>query len=241
MQSLAATLDPPDAILVDLARHGDNDAFAELVRRHQRRCIELATFFLRNPWDAEDQVQLAFLKAHIHLSQYHGEAEFATWLLRIVTNECFMFMRQRRRARFVYIDDNSRESEAPPVELSERSADPESALASCELKRLLRTEIKRVPPLLRNVIMLRDIQGLPMTAVAEALHISVPAAKSRLLRARTELRLRLKQRHDNTGNLSSLSRSGSPLKRPTHLRAMSTTSAKAHKLRPAMAMAAAAT
>ena len=120
-----------------------------------------------------------------------------------------MFMRERRRARFVYIDDTSRESEAPPVELSECSPDPESALASCELKRILRTEIRRVPPLLRNVIMLRDIQGLPMTAVAEALHISVPAAKSRLLRARTELRLRLKQRHDNTGSLSSLSRSAS--------------------------------
>lgn len=217
MQGLATTLDPPDAILVDLARHGDENAFSELVRRHHRRCVELATFFLRNHWDAEDQVQFALLKAHVHLSQYHGEAEFSTWLLRIVTNECFMFMRERRRARFVYIDDNSRESEAPPLQLPERGPDPESVLASCELKRVLRTEIRHVPPLLRNVIMLRDIQGLPMTAVAEALHISVPAAKSRLLRARTELRLRLRRHRDNNGTRLSLSRSATPLKRAAHL------------------------
>ena len=210
MQGLTATLDRTDRVLVDLARRGDDDAFAELVRRHYGRCIELATFFLRNHWDAEDRVQVALLKSHMHLSQYHGEAEFSTWLSRIVSNECFMFMREKRRARFVYLDDRSRERESElPLELPERSQDPERELASRELKQVLRTEIRHVPPLLRNAFILHYIQGLPMTAVAERLQISVPAAKSRLQRARAELRLRLRRQSVNVGTLSTLSR-GAP-------------------------------
>ena len=213
MQGLRATLDRPDRVLVDLARRGDDDAFAELVRRHYGRCVELATFFLRNHSDAEDRVQVAFLKSHIHLSQYLGEAEFSTWLSRIVRNECFMFMREKRRARFVYLDDMSREREFP-LELPDRSLDPERELASRELKQVLRTEIRHVPPLLRHAIILHDIQGLPMTAVAERLQISVPAAKSRLLRARIELRLRLRRQNVNFGTLATLSR-GPSLNRVT--------------------------
>ena len=206
MQGLTAPLDRPDRVLVDLARRGDDDAFAELVRRHYGRCIETATFFLRNHWDAEDRVQVALLKSHMHLSQYHGEAEFSTWLSRIVTNECFTFMREKRRARFVYLDDRSRERESElSLELPDRSQDAERELASRELKQFLRTEIRHVPPLLRNAIMLH-IQGLPITAMAERLQISVPAAKSRILRARTELRLRRRRQSVNLGTLSRLSR-----------------------------------
>ena len=94
-----------------------------------------------------------------------------------------MFMRDSRRARFVHLDDTSRESESAPFELRECGPDAENALASGEMKQILATEVRRVPPLLRNVIMLRDIQELPMRAAADTLEISVPAAKSRLLRS----------------------------------------------------------
>ena len=216
MQGLAATLDRPDRLLVDMARNGDKDAFGELMRRHYRRCVDVATSFLHNHWDAEDQVQVAFLKAYTRLHQYHGDAEFATWLLRIVTNECLMFMRDSRRARFVHLDDTSRESESAPFELRECGPNAENALASGEMKQILATEVRRVPPLLRNVIMLRDIQELPMRAAADTLEIRVPAAKSRLLRARVELRLRLR----HYGIVSALSRPAAPLSRSTHHRAM---------------------
>ena len=216
----ASSPDRPDSLLVQLAKEGDNEAFNDIVRRHYRRCVDLATFFVRNQWDGEDQVQIAFSKAHLRLHQYQGDAEFGTWLSRIVTNQCLMFMREKRRARFVYIDDNSRESDAPPVELPACGPDPEGESAFEELKQVLRTEIRRVPPLLRNVIMLRDIQELPMPDVAQALNISVPAAKSRLLRARTELRSRLKERCENMGTLSPLSRSAAPLNRVAHHRAI---------------------
>ena len=154
--------------------------------------------------------QRALLKSHMHLSQYHGEAEFHTWLSRIVSNECFTFMREKRRARFVYLDDRSRERESElSLELPDRSQDAERELASRELKQFLRTEIRHVPALLRNAIILHYIQGLPIIAMAERLQISVPAAKSRLLRARTELRLRLRRQSVYLGTLSTLSR-GAP-------------------------------
>ena len=213
MQVPATSLDRPERVLLDRARNGDNDAFGELVRTHYRRCLDLAKLIVRNHWDAEDQVQTACSKAHAHLDQYHGNAEFVNWLLRIVTNECLMFLRERRRARFVYIDDKRRDSEMPPQELPACDPDPEGALALNELKQILITEIRHVPPRLRHVIMLRDIQGLPMKEVAQELEINVPAAKSRLLRGRTELRLRLKQRCSNMGPFSALSQSAAPLHR----------------------------
>jgi RNA polymerase sigma-70 factor (ECF subfamily) len=216
MPNIAATLDPPDHVLVNLARQGDTDSFGQLVRRHYRRCLELGTLIVRNHWDAEDQVQIAFSKAYSRLDQFQGEAEFVTWLLRIVRNECLMFIRERRRARFLYLDDASREPDLGTRELPACGPDPEGELGFCELKQVLRTELRRVPGLLRNVLMLRDIQELPMTDVAEALQITVPAAKSRLLRARAELRVRLRRRCDNIGSSSALSRSAAPLNRVAH-------------------------
>jgi RNA polymerase sigma-70 factor (ECF subfamily) len=213
MQYATTTTDRPDHLLVELARQGDDDAFGELLSRHYRRCVDLATMYLRNHWDAEDQVQIAMSKAHARLEQFQGEAEFSTWLSRIVANQCLMFLREKRRAKFVYLDDCSREPDSPRLELPACGSDPEGELAFGELKQVLRREIGHVPPLFRTVMMLRDVQDLSMVEVAEALQISVPAAKSRLLRARTELRHRLKQQCDNIGTLSPLSRSAAPLDR----------------------------
>ena len=91
-------------------------------------------------------------KHTIRLHQFHGDSEFVTWLSRIVTNQCLMFMRVRRRARFVYLDDASPESEAPPLELAAGGPDPEGELAVNELKQVLRTEIRHIPPLLRKLV-----------------------------------------------------------------------------------------
>src|SRR3954464_11129482 len=98
MQDLRVLSERVDCELVALARQNDNDAFGELVRRHYRRCIELATLFVRNHDIAEDQVQIACTKAHTRLHQFQGGCAFATWLSRIVTDPRLMFMRERRRA-----------------------------------------------------------------------------------------------------------------------------------------------
>jgi RNA polymerase sigma-70 factor (ECF subfamily) len=207
-------------MLVDLAREGDKDAFGELTRRHRQKCVDLATFFLRNRGDAEDEVQNAFSKAYAHLDQYQGEAEFSTWLARIVSNQCLMLMRVKRRTRYVYLDESASGQDAPPVEVPACGPDPEGEFAFRQMKVVLRTEIRRIPPMLRNVMLLRDIQELPMVDVAEKLGITVPAAKSRLLRARAELRSRLMRHTEKSGNISPLSRSAAPLNRVAHHRAI---------------------
>ena len=202
-----------DQELVDRSRRGDQEAFGELVRRHQRKCVDLACFYLRNRGDAEDQAQNAFLKAYQHLDQYEGEAEFGTWLARIVANQCLMLMRVQRRARFLYLDEVPSESKAVPFQLPATGPDPEGELAVVQLIGVLRLEIRRIPPMLRNVMLLRDVEGLPMTRVADQLGITVSAAKSRLVRARTELRCRMIRHCDRINDPSVLSRSAAPLSR----------------------------
>ena len=209
----ATLTDLTDQSLVGLARGGNRDAFGELIRRHRPKCVDVAIFFLRNRGDAEDEVQNAFSKAYVHLDQYQGDAEFSTWLARIVANQCLMLMRVRRRTRFVYLDETPEGQDALPSELPACGPDPEGEYAYRQMKDVLRTEIRRIPPILRNVLMLRDIQELPMTDVAQRLGITVPAAKSRLLRARIELRSRLLRHSEKRGAVSTLSRSAAPLSR----------------------------
>jgi RNA polymerase sigma-70 factor (ECF subfamily) len=182
---------PSDVELVEYARKGSKDAFGILIARHYKSCVNIAAFILRDRGEAQDEVQKACCKAFEHLDQYHGEAGFRAWLLRIVSNQCLMLIRYRRRARFLYLDANPTRERSTPPELPAHDCDPEHALMNRELQDVLRKEIRHIPPLLRNVLVLRDIQELPMTEVAARLNITVPAAKSRLLRARTELRERV--------------------------------------------------
>ena len=180
-----------DTELVAHTRRGCRGAFDILINRHYRTCVNIANFILRDRGDAQDEVQKACCKAFEHLDQYHGEAEFLTWLLRIVSNQCLMLIRFRRRARFVYLDADAGREKSVPIELASTLANPEQQLEDHEIREVLQREIKHIPPLFRNVLLLRDVQELPMPDVAARLNITVPAAKSRLLRARTELRNRV--------------------------------------------------
>src|SRR5947199_3849640 len=130
-----------DDQLVTLARSGDQDAFGELLCRHRQKCVDLAIYFLRNRGDAEDEVQNSFSKAYAHLDQYHGEGEFSTWLARIISNQCLMLLRVRRRTRFVYLDEKPNAHDAPPMELPSCGPDPEGEFAFRQMKSVLRTEI----------------------------------------------------------------------------------------------------
>jgi RNA polymerase sigma-70 factor, ECF subfamily len=188
-------LDPRDTRsdlqLLKLSRKGDRDAFGQLARKHYRGCVNVATSILRDRTEAEDEVQQALWKAFEHLDQYLGEAEFFTWLARIVANECRMLLRSKKRARFVYLSNGHNASEDRHPELLSPASDPEYQALNCEMINVLRAEIRHVPPLFREVIQLRDVEELPMSEVAFQLGITVSAAKSRLLRARIELRKRV--------------------------------------------------
>jgi RNA polymerase sigma-70 factor (ECF subfamily) len=188
-----------DDRLVEMAQAGDDESFSELTRRHRTSCTKLALSILRDRQDAEDEVQNAMWKAFEHLGQFHRDAKFSTWLNRIVVNQCLMRLRQSRRAKFVYMDDTKVGDDALTLELPDTRKSQEKELGQSEVAAILNKEISRIPPLLRNAFLLRDIQQLSMPDVAAELGISVAAAKSRLLRARLELRQRMEKHFGRVG------------------------------------------
>ncbi|MGJ5818538.1 sigma-70 family RNA polymerase sigma factor [Paludibaculum fermentans] len=181
----------PDSHLVSLAQRGDNEAFGELIERHTAMAKRMAYSVLRDETNAEDEVQNAFWKAYEHIGQFQQDAKFSTWLSRIVVNECLMRLRKDRRVRLTYLDDGLDGEETVTLDLPDLAPTPESAVAKTQVGAVLREEIRKIPTLLRDVFILREMQELPMQEVAGKLGITVAAAKSRLLRARLELRARL--------------------------------------------------
>jgi RNA polymerase sigma-70 factor, ECF subfamily len=182
----------PDVALVDRVRGGDVSAYDELVRKYERQVFRIAQHITQNREDAQDVVQDAFLKAYEKLDQFQGNSKFYTWLVRIAVNESLMRLRRRRTGKMVSIDEDVETEEGSvPRDLADWALDPEQEYSRAELNRILRKTIKGLPPGFRVVFELRDIQGLSTEDTAEALSLSVPAVKSRLLRARLQLRERL--------------------------------------------------
>lgn len=188
-----------DDELVDMCRGGDQAAFDELMRRYQTPALKVAVSIVRDREDAEDEVQNAFWKAYEHIGQFHQDAKFSTWLTRIVVNQCLMRLRRGRRAKFAFIDEGSHCEGAPTLELRDERQTPEQIMGQAQVAAVLEHEIHRTPPFLRSVFLLRDVQQLPMPEVANQLGITVAAAKSRLLRARAELRSRMRKHYGDTG------------------------------------------
>jgi RNA polymerase sigma-70 factor (ECF subfamily) len=193
-----------DDILVENCTNGDESAFDELMRRHHPTALKVAYSIVKNRQDAEDEVQNAFWKAYKHMRQFNRDSKFSTWLTRIVVNQCLMKLRRTRKVQYLYIGESGPGEEFANFELRDTRHTPEQNLGDLEIQDALFREIRRTPPLLRNVFLLRDVQQIPMPQVAAMLGISVAAAKSRLLRARSELRNRM-GRHCNRSGAAALS------------------------------------
>jgi RNA polymerase sigma-70 factor, ECF subfamily len=182
----------PDVALVERARSGDVSAFEQLVRQYDRQIFRVAQHITQNREDAEDITQDAFLKAYQKLDQFQGNSKFSTWLVRIAVNESLMRLRKRKTSRTVSMDEDVQtEDGAIPRDFADWSPNPEQQFNQNELGDILRKTIKGLSPGFRSVFTLRDIENLSTEETAEALGLSVPAVKSRLLRARLQLRERL--------------------------------------------------
>jgi RNA polymerase sigma-70 factor (ECF subfamily) len=178
--------------LVQAAKGGDVSSFEELVRRYDRNVFRIAQHITQNREDAEDVVQDAFLKAYSNLAQFQGQSKFYTWLVRIAVNEALMKLRRRRPERTVSLDEEVKtEEDSLPREVADWSPNPEQQYNQAELREILSKTIQGLPPGFRTVFVLRDVEGLSTEETAEALDLSIPAVKSRLLRARLQLRERL--------------------------------------------------
>ena len=178
--------------LVNAARGGDIGAFEELVRKYDRNVFRIANHITQNREDAEDVVQDAFLKAYQNLEQFQGQSKFYTWLVRIAVNEALMRLRRRRPERMVSLDEDINTGEDTiPREVADWAPNPEQLYNQSELREILQKTIQGLPPGFRTVFVLRDVEGLSTEETADALGLSIPAVKSRLLRARLQLRERL--------------------------------------------------
>jgi len=181
-----------ELMLVRAAKAGDISAFEELVRRYDRNVFRIAQHITQNREDAEDVVQDAFLKAYENLAGFQEQSKFYTWLVRIAVNEALMRLRRRRPERMVSLDEEVKtEDDTMPREVADWSPNPEQLYTQGELRDILTKTIQGLPSSFRTVFVLRDVEGLSTEETAEALELSIPAVKSRLLRARLQLRERL--------------------------------------------------
>ena len=192
IQSKAKDEISDELALVHAAKAGDITAFEQLVKRYDRNVFRIAQHITQNREDAEDVVQDAFLKAYENLEQFQENSKFYTWLVRIAVNESLMKLRKRRTDKTVSLDqDIETEEDTMPREVADWSPNPEQLYKQGELKEILTKTINGLPASFRTVFVLRDVEGLSTEETAEALGLSIPAVKSRLLRARLQLRERL--------------------------------------------------
>jgi RNA polymerase sigma-70 factor, ECF subfamily len=169
---------------------GDKAEFVRLVDLYSNQIYRLAMKILGDQNDAEDVLQETFIKAFRALPSFEGRSSISTWLYRIAANEALMLVRKRKpEANMVSSDGSDHEDDlSPPQQIIDWCCLPENELLSSEASQFLDKAVDDLSPALRIVFILRDIQGLSIRETAEILKISQMAVKTRLLRARLQLR-----------------------------------------------------
>lgn len=181
---------------IDAARQGDQDAFAQLVQRYEKRVFALAGRLCGNPEDAAEAAQEAFLSAWQGLPFFRGDASFSTWLYRLVSNACVDLLRRENRHRSNA--GPSLDDEETLLELPDQTLSPQLAAERSELRQQIEAGLQALPLAYRQVLVLREIHQLSYDEIADSLELDVGTVKSRINRARHKLRNFLLQ----SGNFS---------------------------------------
>jgi RNA polymerase sigma-70 factor, ECF subfamily len=190
--------------LIAAAKTGRRAPFGELCERHMKQVSCVTRRIIRNREDAEDAAQECFLNAFVHLKDFDGRSQFATWLTRIAINSALMKLRKNRRAREVPIDEPTPSSE--PVaqrEFPHDAPDPEESCSLRERKRIVVSAISGLRPRARDVVELIHLQEHSITETAQILGISTAAVKTRMFHAKIKLhRMPLLQSVGSSNRLS---------------------------------------
>jgi RNA polymerase sigma-70 factor (ECF subfamily) len=174
--------------IIEQVRRGSASALEQLMDLYERRLLRLALRLTNTYEDAEEVVQTAFLKAFYNLNSFRGDSSFYTWIVRIARNEALMKIR-RRRPEFVSIDDHDLEKhEAVAETLEAAEPSPEEHHSLLELRRIIEHGMGELTAGNRLVFQLHDIEEFSSHEIARTLKLSAGAVKSRLLRARLQLR-----------------------------------------------------
>jgi RNA polymerase sigma-70 factor (ECF subfamily) len=188
-QSALRTLDQEMALIERICA-GEKQLFYELISPYQRSVYIAAHSVLQNEADAEEAAQEAFLKALAHLRSFRRESKFSTWLIQIAINEARMKRRKDRKFLYESIEqrDVDEEGNYTPRDFADWREIPSEALQRTELRKVLQKAIASLPSLYREVLVMRDIQHLSTAETAQVLQITENAVKTRLLRARLQMR-----------------------------------------------------
>jgi RNA polymerase sigma-70 factor (ECF subfamily) len=179
----------PEYRLVSKARSGDLESFEALVNLYAKRIFHIAYKIIESIHDAEDVLQETFLKAFENLPQFRGDSSFYTWIVQIAVNAALQRVKKQRQLQMVPLNGlTSDDDEFRPQQIVVWDDDPEKLYSRKETQRILEEAITSLPIIYRTVFLLKDVENMSMAKIARTLEISLPAAKSRLIRARLELR-----------------------------------------------------
>jgi RNA polymerase sigma-70 factor (ECF subfamily) len=186
-----------DLSLVQLAQRGDAGAFDALVRRYQHKVVKLVLRYVRDPAEAEDIAQEAFIKAYRALPRFRGDSAFYTWLYRIAINTAKNVLASRGRSPIQYEVDRSDDDDNYDVVANLKdTATPEALALTEEIRSTVTAAIDALPEDLRTAIQLRELEGLSYEEIAAAMECPVGTVRSRIFRAREAIDARLRDVFD---------------------------------------------
>ncbi len=181
-----------DALLVERVQKGDNAAFDVLVRKYQHKILKLVMRYIRDPAEAEDVTQEAFLKAYRALPKFRGDSAFYTWIYRIAINTAKNFLVAAKRRP---LDYNMDLQDPEQYDMQARLKDidtPERMMLTEEIRTTVNRAIEKLPEDLRTAIILREMEGMSYEEIAQAMECPVGTVRSRIFRAREAIDKRLR-------------------------------------------------
>lgn len=193
-----------EAAIVRKVLGGDANAFETLVLEYEKNVYNIALRMTGNSEDAADMTQEAFIKAYNSLQSFRGDSKFSVWLYRIVSNVCLDFLRSKNRRPTVSLSVEDGDGEDAQLDVADESQSPELLLDRKLTRDSVRRGLDSLPPDYRQILLLREIQGLSYDEIAQALSLEVGTVKSRIFRARKRLCTFL----IDDGNISDFSSSG---------------------------------
>jgi RNA polymerase sigma-70 factor (ECF subfamily) len=188
----ASGVEQSDLELVKRAQRGERGAFDLLVLRYQHKVVKLVARLLRDPTEAEDVAQEAFVKAYRALASFRGDSAFYTWLYRIAVNTARNAMASRQRRPLDYEADLSETEQSAVASRMSHSDTPEATVLSDEIHATVNRAVADLPEDLRTAIILREIEGLSYEEIAAAMDCPVGTVRSRIFRAREAIDRNLK-------------------------------------------------
>ena len=168
-------------------QRGDASAFEELVAAYEKNVYNLALRMTGSPEDAEDMAQEAFLKAFNSIQSFRGDSKFSVWLYRIVSNVCLDFLRKRSKRQTVSLSVEDEDGEEVQFDLADTAQSPEALLEKKLTRESVQRGLRQLPPDARQILLLREIQGLSYEEIGETLGLEPGTVKSRIFRARKRL------------------------------------------------------